>query len=145
MLRINRCLYRAFLTALLTRAASAQDPLTCPEVRDTQKGTRIATYFFSPYHGFAGSGSEVDGLAAVLNYVTPFGFAIGVEPEVPFPAQPANGSAICNDALEMFDTAQATPTNVDLSPKLRQTVKSQNTLNGKFDSWEFQDERLRAR
>jgi len=26
---------------------------------------------------------------------------------------------------------------VDLSPKLRQTVKSQNTGNGNFDSWEF--------
>ena len=34
---------------------------------------------------------------------------------------------------------------VDLSPKLRQTVKSQNTLNGNCDSWESQDERLRAR
>jgi len=34
---------------------------------------------------------------------------------------------------------------MDLSPKLRQTVKSQNTGNGNFDSWEFQDERLRAR
>jgi hypothetical protein len=32
-----------------------------------------------------------------------------------------------------------------LSPKLRHTVKSQNTENGNFDSWEFQDERLRAR
>jgi high affinity Mn2+ porin len=112
MLRINRCLYTAFLTALLTRAASAQDPLTCPEVRDTQKGTRIATYFLNPYDGFTGPDSEVDRLAAVPNYVTPFGFAIGVEPEVSFPAEPANGSAICNQALEMFDTAQATPTNV---------------------------------
>ena len=89
MLRINRCLYRAFFTALLTGTASAQKPLTCQEVR-----------------------GEVDGLAAVLNYVTPFGFAIGVEPDVSFPAEPANGSAICNQALEMFDTAQATPTNV---------------------------------
>ena len=34
---------------------------------------------------------------------------------------------------------------LDLSPKLRHTVKSQNTENGNFDSWEFQDERLRAR
>ena len=34
---------------------------------------------------------------------------------------------------------------VGLSPKLRQAVKSQNTMNGNFDSWEFQDERLRAK
>jgi len=30
---------------------------------------------------------------------------------------------------------------MELSPKMRQTVKSQNSLNGEFDSWGFQDER----
>jgi hypothetical protein len=34
---------------------------------------------------------------------------------------------------------------VDLSPKLRQPVKSQNSMNGEFDSWEFQDERSRVK
>ena len=34
---------------------------------------------------------------------------------------------------------------LDLSPKLRQPVKSQNSMNGEFDSWEFQDERSRVK
>jgi high affinity Mn2+ porin len=141
MLRINRCLSGAFLTALLTGPASAQKPLTCQEVRDTQEATGIATYFFSPYDGFTGSGSEVDGLAAVLNYLTPFGFPIGVEPDVSFPAEAANGSAICNDALEMFDTAQATPADVpadsQTTPPANVPAGSKTTQPSKSDDTGF--------
>jgi hypothetical protein len=34
---------------------------------------------------------------------------------------------------------------VDLSPKLRQPIKSQNSMNGELDSWVFPDERSRVK
>ena len=35
--------------------------------------------------------------------------------------------------------------DLDLSPVLRQTVKSQNSMNGEFDSWVIPDERSRVK
>ena len=60
--------------------------------------------------------------------------------ELNYTPEKSDGSIDISKALQVN-----TEFDLDLSPKLRQTVKSQNTMNGNFDSWEFQDERLRAR
>jgi malate dehydrogenase (quinone) len=60
--------------------------------------------------------------------------------ELNYTPEKSDGSIDISKALQVN-----TEFDLDLSPKLRQPIKSQNTLNGNFDSWEFQDERLRAR
>jgi hypothetical protein len=126
MLRINRCLSGVFLTALLAGTASAQKRLTCQEALDPQKAMGIAFYFFSQYDGSTGTGSEFGGLTAGYNYLLAFRFPIGVETGVSLPAEPVNGPGICNDALELFDTVQATPTNVPTDSESTQPAKSDN-------------------
>jgi high affinity Mn2+ porin len=132
MLWINRCLCGALLTALLTGTATAQTSLTCQEVRP--KTTGIATYFLTPYDGFAGSGLQLSSR-----------FLIGVEPDVSFPAEPFNGPALYNDALELFSSASTTsidvpaasqstqPPNVPAAPESSEPAKSEDTGLGLID------------
>jgi hypothetical protein len=49
--------------------------------------------------------------------------------------------ACCETLLRYRDLS----VSMDLPPKLRQTVKSQNSANGEFDSWEYLEESSRRK
>ena len=114
---------------------TAERRLTRRELRleGTQKATGIATNFFGPYDGFTGSGSEPPKLASRYNYRVPSRFLTGVGVGVSFPAEPVKGPAICNDVLELFGNACATPTNAPPASESTQPAKSDDTELGLMD------------